>query len=103
MPTRSSATAAASIVPQQALALSNSKLVLNAADRIATAGKTLGEVADRDMHGQRSLLLAGNPTEPELALRTSNGSLRRVVRQMRADAAGACVASVHALLNTMIS
>jgi hypothetical protein len=57
-----------SIVPQQALALSNSKLVLGAADKIADRlGKTLGEASDRDYaRSAFGLLLASNPTEPEL-------------------------------------
>jgi hypothetical protein len=57
-----------SIVPQQALALSNSKLALDMADRIADRlGKKLGAVADCEFAKEAfSMLLASNPTDEEV-------------------------------------
>ncbi len=57
-----------SIVPQQWLALSNSKLALDMAEKIANAlGKKLGDVADRAFANEAFLVvLASAPTPPEL-------------------------------------
>jgi hypothetical protein len=58
-----------SIVPQQALALSNSKLALDMAEKIADAlGEKLGDVTDHAFANEAFLaVLAGTPTPPELA------------------------------------
>ena len=57
-----------SIVPQQALALANSKLALDMADKIADRlGKKLGDMADRSFADEAFLtVLARTPTIPEL-------------------------------------
>jgi hypothetical protein len=58
-----------SIVPQQALALSNSKLALETADRIADRlARKLGDIADREFVREVfTALLGTTPTEPESA------------------------------------
>jgi len=89
-----------SIVPQQALALSNSKLALNAADKIAkNLDVTFGKANDRDFARTAfSLLLAQNPTDDELSA-CEKAMIRW--RELHAKDGGqrARMLLVHALLN----
>ncbi len=70
-----------SIIPQQALALSNSRLALTMANKIADRlGNKLGEVPDRDFaRAAFTALLAASPTDAELA------ACAKAMSQWRAD------------------
>jgi hypothetical protein len=93
-----------SIVPQQALALSNSKLALEMAGKIADRiGGAVGDVADRAfVRAAFTALLACEPTEQELAAcETGMARWRDLYRQAPPAEATRRVHShlVHALLN----
>jgi hypothetical protein len=93
-----------SIVPQQALALSNSKLALGTAEKVAARlGRELGAASDAQfIRAAFETVLAGTPTAAEQAeCEQALTRLQELLRQQQQPdpAARARVTLVHALLN----